>query len=53
MVTDKDFRVRKSIASSLAEIGNILGSTTTETELVPVLDRLYKEEGEIQNTLLI
>jgi serine/threonine-protein phosphatase 4 regulatory subunit 1 len=52
MAADKDFRVRKSIASSIAEIGIIIGQEVTETELVPVFDKLYKEEGEIQNSLL-
>ena len=52
MVTDKDSRVKKSLASSLSEIANILGPSITESELIPVLDRLSKEDGEIQNTLL-
>ena len=52
MVLDKDFRVKKSLVSSLSEIANIVGPKITETELVPVLDRLGKDEGEIQNTLL-
>jgi serine/threonine-protein phosphatase 4 regulatory subunit 1 len=52
MIIDKDFRVKKSLASSLSEIANILGPQVTEAELIPVLDKLSKEEGEIQNTLL-
>ncbi len=52
MVTDKDSRVRKSLASSIAEVSNILGSLITENELVPILEKLSREEGEIQNTLL-
>ena len=52
MVTDKDSRVRKSLASSLAEVANIVGLQVTENELVPVLDKFSKDEGEIQNTLL-
>jgi hypothetical protein len=52
MVSDKDFRVRKSIVSSLSEICNILGPQITETDLVPVLNKFSKDEGEIQNTLL-
>lgn len=52
MATDKEFKVRKSIASSISEIANILGAETTEGELIPVLDRLYKEDGEIQSIVL-
>jgi hypothetical protein len=52
MVTDKDFRVKKSLASSLPEIANILGKDITETELVPVLDRLNNSDGDLQNTIL-
>lgn len=52
MAGDRDYRVRNSIASSLYEIGKILGPELTETELIPVFDRLSKEEGEMQNTLL-
>jgi serine/threonine-protein phosphatase 4 regulatory subunit 1 len=52
MATDRDFRVKKSLSSSLAEIANILGPEVTERDLIPYLDKLYKEEGEIQNTIL-
>ncbi len=52
MAGDREYRVRKSIASSLSEIGKILGPELTESQLTIVFDKLYKEEGEIQNTLL-
>lgn len=52
MVYDKDFKVRKSLASSLCEVSNILGSEITEKELVPVMEKFYKEEGEIQAKIL-
>jgi len=52
MVTDKDWRVRKSLASSLAEVANIVGLQVTENELVTVFEKLNKDEGDIQNTLL-
>lgn len=51
MASDKNFRVRKSIASSINEIANILGREITENELVPVFDKFYREEGEIQKTI--
>ena len=52
MAADRDYRVRNSIASSLYEIGKIIGPELTENELIPVFDKLSKEEGEMQNTLL-
>lgn len=52
MAYGKEVRVRKSIASSIAEIANIIGVEKTEKELVPILDKLYKEDGEIQNTIM-
>jgi serine/threonine-protein phosphatase 4 regulatory subunit 1 len=52
MATDRDYRVRNSIASSLYEIGKIIGPELTEAELIPVFDRLSREEGDMQNTLL-
>jgi hypothetical protein len=52
MVNDKDFRVKKSLASSLPEIANIVGKEITESELVPVLDRLNNTDGDLQNTIL-
>jgi serine/threonine-protein phosphatase 4 regulatory subunit 1 len=52
MANDKEFRVRRSIASSLQEIANIIEPELTENELIPVMDKLSKEEGEIQNIIL-
>lgn len=52
MTGDKDSRVKRSLASSLAEIANILGPEITEKELIPILDKFYNMEGEIQNTIL-
>ncbi len=52
MVTDKDSRVKKSLASSLPEIANIVGNEIAEAELLPVMDRLNNSDGEIQNTIL-
>jgi serine/threonine-protein phosphatase 4 regulatory subunit 1 len=52
MVNGKEFKVRKSLASSIQEIANILGSEITEKELIPIMDKLYKEEGEIQNIMM-
>lgn len=52
MVTDKDLRVKKSLASSLPEVAKILGNEISETELLPVLDRLNNSDSEIQNTIL-
>lgn len=52
MAYGKEAKVRKSISSSISEIAHILGKEITEKELIPVFEKLYKEEGEIQNTIL-
>lgn len=52
MAFGKEVKVRKSIASSIAEIAHILGQSITETELVPIMEKLYKDEAEIQNTIM-
>lgn len=51
MSTDKYFKVRKSLASSINEVSAILGKEETETVLIPIFDRFYREEGEIQKTI--
>jgi serine/threonine-protein phosphatase 4 regulatory subunit 1 len=52
MVNGKEFKVRKSLASSIQEVAAILGSEITEKELIPIMDKLYKEEGEIQTIMM-
>jgi len=51
MSTDKYFKVRKSLASSINEVSAILGKEETELVLIPIFDRFYREEGEIQKTI--
>lgn len=51
MTTDKYYKVRKSLASSINEISTIIGKDDTEKFLIPVFDRFYREEGEIQKAI--
>ena len=51
MSTDKYFKVRKSLASSINEIASIIGKQETESVLIPIFERFYREEGEIQKTI--
>ena len=51
MTRDKFYKVRKSLASSINEISIILGKEETENTLIPIFDRFYKEEGEIQRAI--
>lgn len=51
MSTDKYFKVRKSLASSINEVASIIGKEETESVLIPIFDRFYREEGEIQKTI--
>ena len=51
MTTDKYFKVRKSLASSINEIANIIGKEETEKTLIPIFDRFYREDGEIQRAI--
>lgn len=52
MSNEKEYRVRKSIASSIGEVSKIIGPGLTESDLLPIFDRLFREEAEIQNVLL-
>lgn len=51
MTADKYFKVRKSLASSINEVANIIGKKDTEQYLIPIFDRFYREEGEIQRAI--
>ncbi len=51
MSGDKYFKVRKSLASSINEVASIIGKDETETVLIPIFERFYREEGEIQKTI--
>lgn len=51
MTNDKYFKVRKSLASSINEISNIIGKEETEKTLIPIFDRFYREDGEIQRAI--
>jgi serine/threonine-protein phosphatase 4 regulatory subunit 1 len=52
MANDKDYRVKKSIASSLGEISKIIGKENTQEDLLGIVEKLYKEEGEIRNIIM-
>ena len=51
MTADKFYKVRKSLASSINEISTIIGKEETEKTLIPIFDRFYREEGEIQRAI--
>ena len=51
LVRDKYSKVRRSLASSINEIANIIGEEETQKVLVPVFDMFYKEEGETQKAI--
>lgn len=51
MSSDKYYKVRKSLASSINEIANIIGKKDTDQYLIPIFDRFYREEGEIQRAI--
>ena len=52
MANDKDYRVKKSIASSIGEISKIIGKENTQEDLLGIVEKLYKEEGEIRNIIM-
>jgi serine/threonine-protein phosphatase 4 regulatory subunit 1 len=52
MATDREYRVKRSIASSIGEIANIIGPQLTESDIIPILEKLYLEEGDIQILIL-
>ncbi len=52
MASDKDFRVKKSIASSIGEVAKIIGKEPTQEDLLSIVEKLYKEEGEIRNIIM-
>lgn len=51
MTSDRYYKVRKSLASSINEVANIIGKKETEQYLIPIFDRFYREEGEIQRAI--
>jgi serine/threonine-protein phosphatase 4 regulatory subunit 1 len=52
MASDREYRVKRSIASSIGDIATIIGTEETENELFPIMEKLYREEGEIQTLIL-
>ena len=44
MSRDKETKVRKSIACSLADVSEILGSKVTEKDLLPIFEGFFKDE---------
>jgi hypothetical protein len=52
MANDKDYRVKKSISSSIGEISKIIGKENTQEDLLGIVEKLYKEEGEIRNIIM-
>lgn len=52
MANDKDFRVKKSIASSIGEIAKIIGKEKIQEDLLGIVEKLYREEGEIRNIIM-
>lgn len=53
MAADKYYSVKKSIASSLGDISNILGREWTESDLICITEKYYKDEGnEIKNLIM-
>jgi serine/threonine-protein phosphatase 4 regulatory subunit 1 len=52
MATDREYRVKRSIASSIGDIATIIGQEETEAELFGVMEKLYREEGEMQTLIL-
>jgi serine/threonine-protein phosphatase 4 regulatory subunit 1 len=52
MSSDREYRVRKSIASSIGDIASIIGPEETEKELFTIMEKFYREEGEIQTLIL-
>lgn len=51
MSNDRYFKVRKTLASSINEVAKIIGKEETESCLIPIFDRFYREEGEIQKSI--
>lgn len=51
MSTDKFYKVRKSLACSINEVAALLGKEETENVLIPIFERFYREEGEIQKSI--
>lgn len=47
MANERDKKVKKSLASSIAEIANLLDTQTVEKDLLQIFDKFYKDERKI------
>ena len=52
MANDKEYRVKRSIASSIGEISKIIGKENTQEDLLGIVEKLYKEDGELRNIIM-
>ena len=52
MANDKEYRVKKSIASSIGEISVIIGKENTQEDLLQIIEKLYRDDGEIRNIIM-
>ena len=47
MCFDKEAKVRKSLANSLADVAEILGAEVTERDLLTIFEKFFKDESKI------
>ena len=49
MCNDKEIKVKRSIANSLADVAEILGPDITERDLLTVFEKFFMEESKNNN----
>lgn len=47
MANEREKKVKKSIASSIAEVANLLDTSIVEKDILPIFDKFYRDESKI------
>jgi len=45
IANEKEYKIKKTIASSIAEVAEILGPSITEKDLLPIFEKLSREQS--------
>jgi len=51
MANEREKKVKKSIASSIAEVAQLLDSSIVEKDILPIFDKFYKDESNNHNNI--
>jgi serine/threonine-protein phosphatase 4 regulatory subunit 1 len=47
MANERDKKVKTSIASSIAEVAQLLDNSIVEKDILPIFDRFYKDDSNL------